>query len=103
MELDYDARYTVDGYDGVAFYIYGYQQIWEPYTSIYEDEDGNEYEEESGEGEWHDNPDILLMVMVGDDRKFEVDPADITKIDDNDYCSECGQIGCTADGKMRDS
>jgi hypothetical protein len=35
--------------------------------------------------------------MVGDDREFSTDPADLTIIDDDAYCSECGQIGCHGD------
>lgn len=99
MELDYDARYTVDGYNGVAFYIYGYKQVYEPDITIFEDEDGNEYQEEIGEGNWVDDKETLLMVMVGDNKKWEVDPEDITKISDDDYCLVCGQVGCTGDGR----
>lgn len=32
--------------------------------------------------------------MVGDDRVHLVDPDDLTKIEDDDYCHECGQVGC---------
>lgn len=41
----------------------------------------------------------VLVVMVGDDVRTAVDPEDLTPIEDADYCSECGQIGCTADGR----
>jgi hypothetical protein len=40
-----------------------------------------------------------FMTMIGDDRIFEVDADDVHKIDDKDYCSECGQIGCRCDGR----
>lgn len=32
--------------------------------------------------------------MVGDDREWSVEPADLTPLDDDDYCAGCGQIGC---------
>lgn len=32
--------------------------------------------------------------MVGDDRTFTFDVDDLSPLDDDDYCSECGQIGC---------
>jgi len=36
-----------------------------------------------------------LAHMVGDDKTFHVDRHDLVPIDDDDYCSGCGQIGCT--------
>lgn len=39
------------------------------------------------------------MTMIGDDRVFEVDINDVHEIEDGDYCSECGQIGCVHDGR----
>ena len=41
------------------------------------------------------------VVMVGDDQEHVVEPGDLVKIDDEDYCHECGQVGCTADGRDR--
>ena len=35
-----------------------------------------------------------IVVMVGDDYKHHVDMDDVHEIDDDDYCSGCGQIGC---------
>lgn len=37
---------------------------------------------------------LVRMVMVGDDRVFEVDRDDLSPLDADDYCSECGQVGC---------
>jgi hypothetical protein len=42
-----------------------------------------------------------IVVMIGDDREHIVDPEDLTHIDEDDYCHECGQVGCTADGRDR--
>lgn len=41
------------------------------------------------------------VVMVGDDQEWIVDAADLTHIDEDAFCHECGQIGCTADGRDR--
>jgi hypothetical protein len=56
-----------------------------------------EYEEETGEGEWIDDPDHrqVRAVMVGDDREHIVDIEDLTVI--TDYCRGCGQIDCHGD------
>jgi len=44
----------------------------------------------------------VVCVMVGDDRRFTFDPTEVTPLDDLDYCAECGQIGCTHDGRERE-
>jgi hypothetical protein len=81
-----DARYQVSGYSGVAWRVYG----WE--TEPDEDTEWSGYEVRTGR---------LVCVMVGDDRRFTFDPEDVSPIDELDYCTECGQIGCTADGRDR--
>jgi hypothetical protein len=42
-----------------------------------------------------------VMVMVGDDREHVVDPDELTPLDDDRYCHDCGQVGCIADGRDR--
>lgn len=81
-EIDFDARYKVDGYGGVAFYLHSWVKMWDEVLE-----------------EWVDDPDynMVIAIMVGDDREHYIDIADLTKIHDDDYCSGCGQIGCTAD------
>lgn len=64
--------YRVDGYKGIAWY------------RVKPTRDGRAF-----------------MTMVGDDRVFEVDKGDVHKIDSKSYCAECGQIGCTHDGRER--
>jgi hypothetical protein len=39
--------------------------------------------------------------MVGDDVRFAFDPSDLEPIAREDYCGECGQIGCPHDGLDR--
>lgn len=36
----------------------------------------------------------VRVVMIGDDRVFEVDRDDCTPLDESEYCGVCGQIGC---------
>lgn len=71
VPLDRDARYSVDGF-GAAVYV-------------------------------TDQPtaDSVTVVMVGDDSPHTVDRDQLTLIGEDDYCAECGQIGCTADGRAR--
>jgi hypothetical protein len=80
MSLDMGARYRVEGWGGIAFYLLGYKLV--------RDEDyewsGIEYEDR----------DWVRAVMVGDDTVHVVEVDDLTPLDEGDYCSECGQIGC---------
>ena len=86
MDIDLDARYTVKHWgDGIAFYLLGPVMV--------RDEDyewsGMEYEHGS----------LFRAVMVGDDKVHEVEIDDLVLLDEDAYCSECGQVGCTADGR----
>lgn len=81
--LDLDARYSVDGYEGIAFYLRGYVERYDPETG-----------EDIGE-----DRDYVRAVMVGDDREHVIDVSDLTRLADEDYCGVCGQIGCTHDGR----
>lgn len=44
----------------------------------------------------------VVAVMVGDDRPFLFDPEDLEALPEGTWCVECGQIGCTVDGRERD-
>jgi hypothetical protein len=79
--------YAVNGWGaGVAWYVLG----WE--TEPDSDTEWTGIEERTGK---------VLCVMVGDDRRFAIDPDDLTALDDEDYCGGCGQVGCCADGRAR--
>jgi len=99
--MDRSKRYMVRGWRGVAFYFAGYPKVWEPDMAMMTDDAGNEWEAETGDGEWVEDTEsgMVLMVMVGDDHEHKVDATDCTEIGEDDYCHECGQIGCTADGR----
>jgi len=103
--LDLSARYRVDGYGGVAFYLLGWAQdemAPEPWLEHLDDDCEHEepgcwvYPEEP---EYVDSTTMVRAVMVGDDREHIIPVDDLTVIEDEDYCHECGQIGCTADGR----
>ena len=79
--MDYDARYTVKGYDGIAFAYIGDE------TEPDADTEWSGIEVPTGR---------VVMVMVGDDRRHSIDPEDCTALADDDYCPECGQVGCKA-------
>ena len=78
--------YRVDGYDGIAWRVLGWETV--------PDEDT----EWSGFGV---RTDRVVCRMVGDDRDFMFELDDIHAIDREDYCGECGQIGCAHDGLDR--
>lgn len=106
--LDMSARYTVAGYRGVAFYLLG----WAPETREVEvwacegTHDDNRHDDTCEwwtETETDDSDTFVRAVMVGDDREHIVDVDDLTPISEADYCHECGQVGCTADGYPREA
>ena len=86
MRLDHDAVYRVDGWPGIAFRYAGEE------TEASEETVWTGIEEPTG---------FVLVVMVGDDRRHAVRPEELTKIEELDYCAECGQLGCTHDGRQR--
>jgi hypothetical protein len=103
--LDMAGRYRVSGYGGVAFYLLGHA-VEETYEGDYLVCDDEECDHMLSEMCWAEgdtslslNPDMVRAVMVGDDTEHIIDIDDLTPIADEDYCHECGQIGCTADGR----
>jgi hypothetical protein len=79
-DVEFPARaYRVRGYSGIAFHVYGWA------TQPTEDTEWDGYEARTGK---------VVAVMVGDDYRYEVDPGDLTPIEEGDYCGVCGQVGC---------
>lgn len=78
--------YRVRQYPGVGFYVLG----WE--TEPDEDTEWSGMENRTGN---------VLAVMIGDDRRHSFEPDDIEPLPREDYCGQCGQIGCTHDGLDR--
>ena len=79
--------YRIKRWDGVAWWVLG----WE--TAPDEDTEWSGYEVRTGR---------VLCRMVGDDRDFSIDLADITPLEREEYCGQCGQVGCTHDGLDRE-
>ena len=97
--LDTSARYSVYQYPGVAFYITGPTKEWtEESWEIICEEDDCDHESDMcyiyNEPEEIDSEYRVDAIMVGDDRIFHVFTDDLTLIDDEAYCRDCGQIGC---------
>ena len=77
--------YTVKGWGrGIAWRVYG----WE--TQPDEDTEWSGYETRTGK---------VVAVMFGDDRRFTFEPDELAPLAPEAYCAECGQVGCTADGR----
>ena len=80
--VDFEAAYKVEGYGGIAWRLIGYH--------TYRDEDY----------EWSGIEEVdrsrVNAVMIGDDRVFTLEVSEVTPISEDEYCPECGQIGCTA-------
>ena len=52
---------------------------------------------------WNEEPEYerterVIVVMVGDDAWHAVDADALRLIEEEDYCPECGQVGCKAYG-----
>ena len=75
--LDFSARYQWSRFKGIAFYLVGYKQV-----------PTEEY------GEFDEDREIVIGVMVGDDFKHEIPVEELTEISEGGFCLECGQIGC---------
>ena len=41
-------------------------------------------------------PDRAVVVAIGDDMEREVDLDSLSKLEEEDFCGGCGQIGCGA-------
>ena len=78
--------YRVRQYPGIAFYVRGW------HTEPDQDTEWTGMEEKTGK---------IATTMIGDDRIFLIDPDDLEELPRADYCSECGQIGCSHDGLDR--
>ena len=94
--------FAVRGWAGVAFQVVGHPVAdpQEPVMVCTLDElhDECDYvlvtDEEPGE-DWS----RVIVVMVGDDREHVVQVEDLEPLGDGAWCGECGQIGCTNDGR----
>lgn len=109
MELSTSIAYTVCPYEGLAFRLIGHAQRWEPFTFIYaegegeDEDDAIEIEVTTDDGEYVEDPDMVIVVAIGDDRRIRVPIEDLTPLSDHRFCASCGQIGCTHDVRASES
>jgi hypothetical protein len=89
-DFDFDAAYKVEGYRGIAWYVVGYVKDIQV-NPVYDEDD-----EYTGFDDWEEVEDRskVVCIMVGDDRKFTFDIEDLAKLNEEEYCPSCGQIGC---------
>lgn len=78
--------YCVDGKRDVAWQVLGWETVPD------EDTEWSGIEERTGR---------VVIRMVGDDHKFVYGRDEITPLDREEYCGQCGQVGCTHDGLDR--
>lgn len=80
----------VRGFQGVACAVIGPEL--KPGPSEWFDEDSGEYvhDEEPEQIETG----RVVVIMVGDDQRFAVEPEDCSPLAEHEYCGGCGQIGC---------
>jgi hypothetical protein len=86
-ELDFDAAYKVEGYDGIAW------RIKEFAPAELNDDEVDDYHF-CHPSEMPVDESRVIAIMIGDDRQFEFGIDEITPIEEDSYCHSCGQIGC---------
>lgn len=104
MTIDMNGTYRVQGWGGIAFYLTGYATQWTEEEWVYcgegdEDDPCNYLYNEPEEIE---DRQFVRAIMVGDDTIHLVDVDDLEMLAREDYCGQCGQIGCTHDGYDRE-
>jgi hypothetical protein len=105
--VDFDRYYTCKGWGGVAFWLRGYAQIvTNPDVELACDDEDCDHDE------WFcwsmpdpfeaDDLERVRATMVGDDGVHIIDVEDLIPLSREEFCGECGQVGCTHDGLDRD-
>jgi hypothetical protein len=120
--FDFEPAYRAYGYGGIAWRVTGYAQEWtrEDWQYLGDEDDpdagADDYHERTGfyypdenpanyvyiEPEQIEDRTRVVAYMIGDDRDFTFDIDDLEPIAREDYCGQCGQIGCSHDGYDRD-
>ena len=80
--IDFDAHFRVKGWAGIAFVAMGYLAEYPELT-----------EDDPEPGLVLDKSRIVV-VMVGDDKRHIVAASDLIPLNEDEFCPECGQIGC---------
>ena len=93
-EVDFGKYVAVESYSGIAFWMDDWvKSIEEQYVEYFDSDDSGEVFFGWEEVEVVSDS-VVECYMVGDNKKFEFDISDLTRIDVNDFCVSCGQIGC---------
>jgi hypothetical protein len=71
--------YAVKGWRGIAFRVLGWQ------LEADEDTEWSGIYQRTGD---------VYVIMVGDDKVWTIDVDDLQPLSVEQFCSECGQIGC---------
>lgn len=95
-ELDMGSAYRVAGHGAVAWRLEGYATEWteERWEYCGEGDPDDEANYLYSEPEEVEDRTRVRAHMVGDDVTFVHDVEDLTPLEDSEYCSGCGQIGC---------
>jgi hypothetical protein len=80
--INFEAHYSVRAYKGIAFVLLG----WAIDEDSLKDYDCT--------GILEPDKSRVVAVMVGDDRRREIDVEDLALLDEAAFCPSCGQIGC---------
>ena len=93
---DYSGVYKEKNRPGFAWRIVGPRKVWVPVSYWWFNDDDEMVEVFDDEGEMINDYEsgIVLAYMIGDDQLHELDFDDLVKVEDDEYCHECGQIGC---------
>lgn len=103
--INFDARYRVEGRGGIAWrpVRYGTTDVYEGDVIVCEDEECDHAMSEMcwamGDTSIVTDLEWVYAVMVGDDREESLEVETLTEISDEEFCHECGQMGCTGDGR----
>lgn len=102
--LDTTVTYKVDGFRGIAFRLKGWDKTYPlPEFVLVCDDDECDHEKVEcrtwEEQEPEESDTWVRVVMVGDNIVHVVEYADLTPLEEGASCAECGQIGCSNDGR----
>lgn len=94
----------VEGHGAVAWHVDAYATEWTEEKWEYIPEWGPEDDQDSWaylEPEQIEDSTRVDCHMIGDDRTFTFELDELVPLAREDYCGECGQIGCTHDAYDR--
>lgn len=96
--FDFDVAYKVKDMPGVAWHVLGYGTKWteEDWEFVGDVDDDRENEDNYiyVEPEEYEDKSEVRCVMVGDDSVHVFDIDQLEKLEEDEYCAGCGQIGC---------